>query len=141
MGDHDTLTLARTIFGEARGEPDDGKEAVANVVVNRLKSGRFPRKASDPKTIAGVCLERFQFSCWNADDPNASKIANLQTGSSPVFDTCFAIAQRAVGGTLADRTDTATHYHADTISPPNWTAPPAIMTVKIGHHVFFKNVA
>lgn len=48
--------LATTIFHESRGEPLAGQLAVANVVINRVKSGRF---ASD---ICGVVKQRGQFS-------------------------------------------------------------------------------
>ena len=73
----DVLTLARTLFGEARGEFDaDGRgdvpvEAVANVILNRAAK-KFRGKA----TVHGVCRDPLQFSCWNGNDANRAKIMN-----------------------------------------------------------------
>lgn len=57
--------LARTIYGEARGEPWEGKIAVAWVVRNRAERGGWWGD-----TIREVCLKPWQFSCWNETDPN-----------------------------------------------------------------------
>jgi hypothetical protein len=58
---HDDVdTLARTIYGEARGENMLGKRAVAHVILNRVKANSWWGK-----TIAGVCRYKWQFSCWN----------------------------------------------------------------------------
>jgi spore germination cell wall hydrolase CwlJ-like protein len=48
--------LAMAIFFEARGEPIDGKELVANVVINRVAHSKYP------DTICGVVKQRKQFS-------------------------------------------------------------------------------
>jgi spore germination cell wall hydrolase CwlJ-like protein len=50
------LCLAVAIFFEARGEPIDGKELVANVILNRVEHSRYP------DTICGVVNQRKQFS-------------------------------------------------------------------------------
>ena len=43
--------LALTVYFEARGEPDDGKRAVAHVVMNRVSDRRFPDTVtSSPRT-------------------------------------------------------------------------------------------
>ena len=134
---HDVLTLARTIFGEARGEPaPDGQEAVADVVLNRARSPRYPNN------IAEVCLQPFQFSCWNTNDPNYPKIRSLQRGSSPEFDRCYASGERVIKGEVADRTGGALHYHSTGIPTPKWVtnSPKAQVTAKIGTHVFYTGI-
>jgi hypothetical protein len=55
---------ARTVWQEARGEPEEGQRAVAHVIVNRLRDGRWG------KSLASVCLADRQFSGWNNSDPN-----------------------------------------------------------------------
>lgn len=132
-GDVDLLTLARTIYGEARGEQPDGREAVGHVVMNRVKK--------QGKSVRDVCLAKRQFSCWNENDPNSSVIRALMPGANNIFNECLATADRVIKGEVGDNTGNATHYYATSISAPNWTQPPARKTVQIGHHIFFTNVA
>ena len=61
---HDVDILARTIYGEARGETDEGKRAVGLCILNRYKS----KKWFSANTIAEVCQKPLQFSCWNKND-------------------------------------------------------------------------
>lgn len=139
----DVLTLARTLYGEARGEFDaEGRgdvpvEAVANVIVNRA-ARRFRGKA----TVQGVCLDRLQFSCWNGNDPNRSKIAGLVKGSNAVFDRCLKVAARAVKGEIPDHTRGALHYHATSIARPSWVvkSPNAKVMLRIGRHIFYTGI-
>lgn len=131
----DVDTLARTLWGEARNESQAGIEAVANVVVNR---SRKSPKYNWPKGIAAVCRQPWQFSCWNANDPNLPKLKAVTTADAK-FRTCLAIAQRAVAGTLADRTSNSDHYWADYIATPSWAVGKK-PTVKIGRHIFLRLV-
>jgi hypothetical protein len=126
--------LARTLWGEARGEGRAGIEGVASVVVNRASRG--------PKywwggTIVDVCKRPNQFSCWNPGDPNRARLT-LVTADDAAFRTCAQVAQAAVEGTLADATLGATHYHTDAIMPP-W-ARGKTPCARIGHHLFYNNV-
>jgi spore germination cell wall hydrolase CwlJ-like protein len=134
--DEDLLTLARTIYGEARSqkEPAAGREAVAHVVMNRLA------KKFRGDTISGVCKSSMQFSCWNKNDPNKPIIEAAQRGINPVFDQCLAFAEQVANGQLDDNTGGAMHYYSETIARPNWARPPAKQTTQIGSHLFFKNV-
>ena len=65
----DIDTLARTIYGEARGESRQGKIAVACVILNRVKRKKMCgwREINGYKvaTVAATCLKPWQFSCWN----------------------------------------------------------------------------
>jgi hypothetical protein len=131
------LTLARTIYGEARGESVRGMEAVAAVVMNRV------RRASERggwwwgSTPIDVCRKPQQFSCWNETDPNRCKILAVDP-EHPVFRICLRIARRAIAGTLKDPTKGATHYHAKDVSPP-W-ARSRKPSAEIGGHKFYNDV-
>jgi uncharacterized protein (TIGR02594 family) len=139
----DVLILARTLYGEARGEfnadgqGDKAVEAVANVVLNRVA-----KKFRGRTTVRDVCLHRKQFSCWNGNDTNRAKIMNLVKGSDPVFDRCLAVATRAIKGQFPDHTDGALHYFATRIPKPDWVvnSPKAKPTLKIGGHIFYKGI-
>ena len=130
--------LARTIWGEARAESLQGMEAVANVVLNRVRVARAKGgKYWWGNDVISVCQKPYQFSCWNRSDPNYKKLIAV-TDQNKVFVTCQRIARRAVQGVLKDHTHRATHYHADYVMP-YWAEgePP---TVIIGRHIFYKLV-
>ncbi len=127
--------LARTIWGEARREGHVGMEAVANVVLNRVKvaqahGGKYWWGAN----IIQVCQKPYQFSCWNRSDPNFKKL-NAVTESDLYFVTCKRIAARACIGVLPDHTRGATHYHADYVAP--YWAKGETPTITIGRHIFY----
>lgn len=130
-------TLARTIFGEARGEPHAGLEAVANVVLNRVKIAQKKGRYWWGDNIIGVCQKPYQFSCWNKNDPSYKRLINV-TDKNIHFATALRIARRAVIGALPDNTGGATHYHADYVSP--YWAVGEKPTKTIGRHIFFKLV-
>src|SRR3546814_13540556 len=62
--------LARTVWGEARGESVRGMEAVASVVVNRVRRAIARGGYWWGNDVVGVCLRPCQFSCWADGDPN-----------------------------------------------------------------------
>lgn len=124
--------LARTLYGEARGESVRGKEAVACVIMNRTR-----RASWWGKTVAEVCRHPWQFSCWNEADPNRAKIMRVDD-SDRVFRICVRIARRAIAGVLDDPTKGATHYHTRTILP-NW-ARALSPSAEIGNHLFYNDV-
>ncbi len=123
-------TLARTIWGEARGEGSAGMQAVANVVLNRVaKAGWWG------DCIIAVCQKPYQFSCWNRDDPNYVRLQRIESDDLH-FATALRIARRAVYGVLDDITKGADHYHASGIYPL-WTRGERPVSV-IGNHIFYK---
>lgn len=129
--------LARTIFGEARGEPIEGMEAVANVVLNRVRVATKKGTYWWGNNIIAVCQKPYQFSCWNRSDPSYQRLINV-TGSNIHFATCLRIARRAVIGALKDNTNGATHYHADYVSP-YWARGEAPVKT-VGRHIFYRLV-
>jgi N-acetylmuramoyl-L-alanine amidase len=127
--------LARTLWGEARGEPVEGIEAVTAVILNRVKIAQAKGGYWWGKDIIGVCQKPYQFSCWNKSDPSYLKLLAV-TDKNIHFATCLRIARRAVAGVLPDRTGGATHYHADYVSP-YWSRGET-PTVIIGRHIFYQ---
>lgn len=140
---NDIETLARTLYGEARGENRQGKIAVACVVLNRVKRKKMCgwRNINGYKiaTIAATCLKPWQFSCWNKNDPNRKKIINV-TLEDKKFAECYEIAQAACDDLLEDITKGATHYYnPKACVQPNWAKGKAPCVV-VGHHLFFNNI-
>jgi spore germination cell wall hydrolase CwlJ-like protein len=129
--------LARTLWGEARGEPLAGIEAVASVVVNRVAEARAGGRRWWGTDVVSVCRAPRQFSCWDEGDPNRPKLL-AATAADPAFATCLRVARRAVAGLLADRTLGATHYHAEGAFP-RW-ARGKLPSAAIGRHLFYSDV-
>lgn len=140
-------TLARTLWGEARGEGIAGMTAVANVVINRLTiAQRY--EADHPgrpewwgDSIAAICTHPAQFSCWNADDPNRAKLLAV-TLDDPQFVEALALASQAVNGRLPDTTGGADTYEATALGwCKSWGAnkpPKNIPTAEIGRQTFYR---
>lgn len=124
---------AITVATEASGEPHQGKVAVAATFFNRLKTGRHGT------TIAAACVQRMQYSAWNADQAdnrNLMRCAQM-ADDDPVMLDCLAAYDEAAAG--ADPTFGACNYYSDTIAPPSWIHG-ATFTIQIGHHKFYKGV-
>ena len=135
--DQDIDILARTIYGEARGELYKANAglsalvAVANVINNRVQQQLWYGK-----TITDVCLKPWQFSCWNADDPNLTVIKAVTLNNS-VFEKCIDIANATAQGTWPDLTDGSDHYYAIWLPrAPLWSIGKRTRA-KIGCHAFF----
>ena len=129
--------LARTIYGEARGEPAQGRNAVAAVVMNRVARANERDGWWWGRDVSSVCLKPYQFSCWNEGDPNRAKILNVAPGHR-VYDACLKIALRAVTHDLDDPSQGATHYHARGARPP-W-ARGKTPVAAIGKHLFYADI-
>ena len=129
MIEHDIDILARTIYGEARGEKTIGKKAVA--CVNRYKA----KKWFSGKTIAETCQKPWQFSCWNKNDPNRQKIMNA---TAVELGECLTIAEDFVNGKEKDFLCGACHYHTINVKP-SW-AEGKKADFMIGNHLFYIGV-
>lgn len=131
---HDIDILARTLWGEARGEGKTGMEAVASVILNRRKDTRWPN------TIAEVCLQPRQFSCWNLNDPNRAKLLSVDHADRH-FSVAYAIAAAAAADMVTDMTFGANHYLTARLfnspSRPSW-ADPTCLKCAVGSHVFLQ---
>lgn len=131
----DRNIIARTLWGEARGEGEYGMQAVANVIKNRLSSGVRWWGHS----LRTVCLARYQFSCWNAKDPNRPKLMAV-TEDDPQFRIAIRLADQTLAGSLPDIVNGADSY-VDSRMPdkPNWCRcrDPACIQ---GHHWFYRTI-
>jgi len=125
-------TMARTVYGEARGEGAAGMTAVAWVIKNRAaKPGWWGHD------IESVCRARMQFDCWNANDPNSAKCAAV-TLADPYFAEATNICSAVISGATPDPTDGATYYYAKSMPhPPEW-AVGKTPTATIGSQIFFR---
>ena len=125
----DPLTcLAVALFFETRGEPREGMEAVANVIINRVEDSRYP------DTVCGVVNEPYAFSYTHdglSDDPtrhtgHQDKIAWVQAQE---------VAKDALQGNLLGIT--STHNHATNVLP--FWAKHYSMDTRVGNHLFYTN--
>ena len=131
----DLDVLTRTLIGEAGGEGPAGMAAVASVIVNRTRDGRYPKKVSD------VALQDKQFSAWNQGEGgnNPSK----WSPDSPIYQKAQQIAMAVLDGHVVDQTGGATHYYApkgmkDGKAPDWWDQEVARSggAVQIGSQIF-----
>lgn len=140
MTDIDVVTA--TIWGEARGEPIEGRIAVACVIRNRLLSGRWGHN------YEAVARAPFQFSCWNAgQDANHLAVLDLvnklnaQGFIDLMTQECRWVSNGVVNHVILDRVNSATHYHESSMNPkPKWVEG-ARLVATIGHHMFYAGVA
>jgi Cell Wall Hydrolase len=124
--------LAQAIYFEARSEPMVGQIAVANVVLNRVKSGLYPN------TVCGVVFQNYQkrnacqFSFTCDGRPELAKNGKL-------WRQTVKLAGNVLTGRRKFRpVRNATHYHADYVRP-NWSRQ-LKRVKKIGRHIFYQNV-
>ncbi|MEG1707046.1 MAG: spore cortex-lytic enzyme [Clostridia bacterium] len=112
----DLYLLSRCIYGEARGEPYTGKVAIAAVVLNRVKSSKFPN------TVSGVIYQNGAFTCVSDGQ------INLGTN-----DECTRAAQDAING--YDPTYGCLFYYNPVTATNQWIRQKKIV-LTIGKHVF-----
>ena len=115
--------LAGAVYFESKGESLKGQLSVAEVVLNRARSGRFPA------TICGVVKQRHQFSF-------------IRGGRFPPIPRATAAWRKAVAIATIAREElaegpvpNALFFHATYVSP-NWRGLKRVATV--GNHVFYR---
>jgi len=123
--------VAMTILGEARGEGKAGMYAVACVIAQRSIEWKRNGKPITPKQ---VCLQEWQFSCWNKNDPNRKKLPTLlKTHQHAAYAKMLAAN---INNLQRNYVGNADHYcHVNTHN--KWTRKGKIIKV-IGKHKFFK---
>jgi len=119
--------LTQAIYYEAGFESLAGKRAVAQVVLNRMKHPAFP------SSVCGVVYQgfrnrvcQFSFTCDGALFRKPQKAAWAASES---------VAAAALAGYVEPEVGTATHYHADYVSP--YWAPKLSKIAKLGVHIFY----
>jgi len=121
--------LTQAIYYEAGFEPIEGRRAVAQVILNRMRHPAFP------KSVCGVIYEgasrpscQFSFACDGS----------LRRGppSPAAWREARDIAAAALAGTVMANVGRATHYHTDYVAP--YWAPRLTKITKIGAHIFYR---
>ena len=128
---HAEKCLSEAIYFEARGEPYQGQEAVAQVVMNRVFSGYYPHD------VCGVVFQnknhhlacQFTFACEGKD--------LSQIDEPDMWEQAKEIAKKMLDGKiwLAD-IGHATHYHAYWVHP-SWVHE-MVRLYKLGVHTFYR---
>lgn len=122
--------LAEALYFEARGETVKGQFAVAEVIMNRVKSARFPSTACDVINQGTGRKYRCQFS-YTCD-------GLAETISEPVaYERVAKVARAVLDGKVPDLTRGATHYHTTAVRP-NWSKV-YVKTAAIGDHIFYRH--
>jgi spore germination cell wall hydrolase CwlJ-like protein len=130
--------LARTLWGEARGEGTAGQVAVAWTIRNRVFDGKSNSWWGEG--YAGVCQAKYQFSCWNKSDPNYPFLSGAREIPFRELAQCRIAADQVIDSKVPDPTGGATHYYALSMKvAPDW-ATKARRTLQLGRHVFYKDV-
>lgn len=131
----DVDTVAMTLWGEARGEGEEGMRAVACVIGTRARL-----KWRKKEGFVEVCRDRWQFSCWNENDPNLYRLEQARRTPDAAFRKATEIAQLLVNGNLPDFTKSATHYFASSLKQfPKWAIGKE-PCLKLGKHLFFNDI-
>lgn len=112
----DLYLLAKCVHAEARGEPYVGKVAVAAVILNRVKSSKFPN------TIAGVIYQPYAFTAVTDGQ------INLEPDKS-----AYNAARDAMNGW--DPTYGSLFYYNPAKTTSKWIYSRQVVTT-IGDHVF-----
>ncbi|MCS6762592.1 MAG: cell wall hydrolase [Candidatus Devosia symbiotica] len=134
QADAERNCLAQAIYHEARGESATGQLAVANVIVNRARSAKFP------STLCGVVYQnaekgfhrcQFTFACDGRTDVPGERSAWARSA---------ALAQRvyaefATGQAVGAVPRSALYYHTTNVRP-NW-ANIYNAVAEIGSHIFY----
>ena len=123
--------LIRTIAFEASGESEEGKAAVAHVILTRTRSGRWG------DTIKAVVTHPWQFESWMT---RREEIESLGVDDYR-YRSAAQIADAVLAGQMADPTTGATHFLNPTIvkqsrsgALPAWAAGAGL---SIGRHTFY----
>ncbi len=123
--------MAKTAYGEARGEGQKGMEAVAHVILNRaLKPKRHGQ------SVASVCLKPWQFSCWNRGDSNRKKLLMLIDMDDEKFRESWLACLTAM--TSDDTTKGSDHYLV-TGTNASWIEG-RMAAITIGNHKFYNDI-
>jgi spore germination cell wall hydrolase CwlJ-like protein len=116
-----TFCLALVVYTEARGEPLDGQLLVAEVVLNRVQSEKYP------DDVCTVAFQQHQFSGLK-DTPDLETIL-----VDPAWQTSIDVAVEALQGpTLGSG---ATHYHTTKFTP--YWSKKLTRVGKYGRHIFY----
>jgi N-acetylmuramoyl-L-alanine amidase len=121
--DREQECLATGIYFESKSESLEGQLAVAQVIINRAQSGRFP------STLCGVIKQRGQFSFVRG-----GSLPSVHHGL-PAWQRAVAIAHIATNSLAESRAPRAMFFHAARVAP-SWHGLTRVAT--IGNHIFYR---
>lgn len=134
LSKQEQLCLAQAIYHEARGESEAGQWAVANVIINRAMSGKYP------SSLCGVIFQnadkgrykcQFTFACDGRSDNGTERRAwNRSVKLAQAAYAEFIQGERP--GVLPA---SALFYHTTAVSP-NWSNK-FTQVATIGSHIFY----
>ena len=122
------MCLALNVYHEARSDDMIGQYAVAQVVINRVQSSKFPNDVCSVVKQSrndGTC--QFSWYCDGKSDKPREPYA---------WAYAQMVAADVILGETVDITDGATHYHANYVRP--YWADKLEYTVTYGSHLFYK---
>lgn len=117
----DLSCMAGAVYYEAKGEPLSGQLAVAEVILNRARSGRFPR------SVCSVVTQPGQFSFVRGGRVPA-------VSGNAAYRTAVAVAQVALADAWDSPASDAMYFHARRVSP-GWRRT---QIAAIGNHIFYR---
>lgn len=120
--DSELECLAGATYFESRGESLEGQLAVAEVIINRTESGRFP------DSICGVVHQRGQFSFVRG-----GKMPTIKRDSR-AWREALAVAQIAQDEVWESSASDALFFHARRVSP-KWRLK---RVASVGNHIFYR---
>ncbi|WP_328590505.1 cell wall hydrolase [Frigidibacter oleivorans] len=126
-GDQQFRCLANALYFEARGESLSGQAAVAEVILNRVESPRYPA------SVCGVVQQsnsrgcQFSYFCDGRADVVDEPAA---------WDRAARVARAMLDGAPRVLTNGATHFHTPRVRP-DW-ASAFVRTAQIDGHVFYR---
>ena len=126
-GDAQWQCLKTALYFEARGETLKGQFAVAEVILNRVDSGRYPHSVCGVVQQSGGGSCQFSYNCDGRADVMRDKGAADRAGR---------IARVMLDGAARTLTEGATHFHTRAVAP-KW-ANRFPRTASIGAHLFYR---
>ena len=129
--------LAEAIYFEARGEPEEGQVAVAQVILNRVKSRLYPGTVCDVvyqnKEQRNRC--QFSFACDKTAERAPDPMDRVRNPSAWIKAVEIA-RQVGSGERWLPWIGNATHYHATSVRP-RWRHG-MVKLSQIGQHIFYR---
>ena len=130
LGGDEWRCLSEALYFEARGETVKGQFAVAEVIMNRMKSERFPSSAC--AVINQGTGKKYQCQFTYTCDGRKEVIKERRA-----FDRVSKVARLALDGHAPKLTQGATHYHTTAVRP-RWSRV-YTKTASIGTHIFYRH--
>lgn len=126
------LALTLNLFFEARGEGEVGMKAVADTVITRVESSKYP------DDVVGVVLQRKQFSWANSlSERTIFGLMNKQGEALRINPEAYRRAERVARMALdkGHRNRPFIHFHSTKVKP-YWAK--SMSGHRIGNHIFYK---